>query len=41
MWAWQADIGGLRKQLKEELETKLEKEKRKYDVELEQLKEEV
>ena len=40
-WAWQADIGGLRKQLTEEWETKLEEQKRKHNLEVKQLEEEV
>ena len=40
-WAWQADIGGLRKQLTEEWETKLEEQKWKHNLEVKQLKEEV
>ena len=35
--AWQADIDGLRKQLKEEWETKLEEQKRKHNLEVKQL----
>ncbi len=41
MWARQADIGGLWKELKEEWTTGLEKKKREHDLELKQLKEEV
>ena len=40
-WAWQADIGGLRKQLTEEWETKLEERKRNHNLEVKQLEEKV
>ena len=43
-WSWQAkqaDIGGLWKELKEEWRTELEKEKRKHELELKQLKEKI
>ena len=43
-WSWQArqaDIGGLRTQLEEEWKTRLEEEKRKHNLEVKQLKEEV
>ena len=36
-WAWQADIGGLRKQLTEEWETKREEQKWKHNLEVKQL----
>ena len=40
-WARQANIGKLQAQLAEEWKTKLEEEKRKHNLELEQLKREV
>ena len=36
--AWQADIGGLWEELKKEWRTELEKEKRKHELEVKQLK---
>ena len=40
-WAWQVDIGGLRKQWEEEWTTELEKKKREHDLEVKQLKKEL